>query len=99
MFIMPLVPVLDLSQFDPEYLSADLEKAESWGFDEEGVHNGWRKNKKGVILLPEHLVYPVINHLHDTTHYVRDSLTVNIKWWLTQVVRDKYHMISPLTET
>ena len=27
MFIMPLVPVLDMSQFDLEYSSADLEKA------------------------------------------------------------------------
>lgn len=26
MFIMPLVPVLDLPQFDPEYSTADLEK-------------------------------------------------------------------------
>ena len=30
-FTMPFVPVLDLSQFDPEYLTADLEKAKSWG--------------------------------------------------------------------
>ena len=26
-FIMPLVPVLDLSQFDPEYLTADLRES------------------------------------------------------------------------
>ena len=51
MFIMPLVPVLDLSQFDPELLTADLQKAESWGFDEKGADSGWRKSKKGVILL------------------------------------------------
>ena len=47
---MPLVPVLDLSQFDPEYSTADLEKAKGWGFDEEGPDSGWKKNKKGVIL-------------------------------------------------
>ena len=29
---MPLVPVLDLSQFDPEFLTADLERGKSWGF-------------------------------------------------------------------
>ena len=50
MFIMPLVPVLALSQFDPEYSTAGLEKAQGWGFDEEGPDNGWR-NKKGVTLV------------------------------------------------
>ena len=50
MFIMPLVPVLDLSQFDPAYSTADFEKAESSGFDNEGVDSGWRKSKKGAIL-------------------------------------------------
>ena len=52
-FIMPLVPVLDLSQFDPEYSTADLKKAKGWGFDEEGPDSRWRKNKEGAILLPE----------------------------------------------
>ena len=50
MFIMHLVPVLDLSQFDPEYLTADLEKAKGWGFDEEGPDSGWKKNMKGATL-------------------------------------------------
>ena len=48
MFIMPLVPVLDLSQFDPEYSSADLEKAKGWDFNE-GPESRWKKNKKGAI--------------------------------------------------
>ena len=81
-FIMPLLPALDLSQFDPEYLTADLEKAESWGFDEEGADSGWRKDKKGALLLPEHLVEPGMKHLHGATHYGRDSLTTIIKLWL-----------------
>ena len=49
-FIMLLVPVLDLSQCDPEYLTADLEKAKGWGFDEEGPDSGWKKHKKGATL-------------------------------------------------
>ena len=49
MFIMPLVPVLDLSQFDPEYSSADLEKAKGWDFNE-GPESRWKKNKKGATL-------------------------------------------------
>ena len=83
MFIMPLVLVLDFSQFNTEYLTADLEKtAKIWGFDE-GADSGWRKNKKGVILLPEHLVEPVMKHLYKSTHYGRDSLTTYIELWLT----------------
>ena len=50
MFIMPLVPVLDMSQFDLEYSTADLEKAKGWGFDEEGPDSRWKKNKKGAML-------------------------------------------------
>ena len=48
--IMPLIPVLDLSQCDLEYLTADLEKAKGWGFDEEGPNRRWKMNKKGAIL-------------------------------------------------
>lgn len=39
-FIMPLLPVLDLSHFDPEYSSAVLEKAKGWGCDEEDPDSG-----------------------------------------------------------
>ena len=81
-FIMPLVPVLASSQFDLEYLTADLEKAKSWGFDEEGPYNEWRRNKKGVLLLFEHLVEPVMKHLHEATHYGRDSLITYVRPWL-----------------
>ena len=72
-------PVLDLSQFDPEYLSADLEKAKSGGFDGRGADSRWRKNKKGVTLLPEHLVGPAMKHMHEAIRYGRDSLTSYIK--------------------
>ena len=44
-FIMPLLPVLDLSQFDPEYVTANLEKTESWDFDEDS-DNRWRRYQK-----------------------------------------------------
>ena len=53
MCVVPLVPALDLSQFDPEYSTADLKKPKGWGFDEEGPDSRWRKNKEGAILLPE----------------------------------------------
>ena len=78
-FIMPLAPVLDLSHFDPAYFTADLEKAESWSFDEKGADSGWKKNDKGVILLLEHLVEPIMKYLLEATHYARDSLTTCIK--------------------
>lgn len=51
---MPLIPILDLSQFDPEYLMADLEKTKSWGLGEENPNGGGIKNKKGVTLLWKH---------------------------------------------
>ena len=35
------------------------------------------------MLLPEHLVEPVIKHLHEATNYGRDSLTIYVKLWLT----------------
>lgn len=66
---MLLLPVLDLSEFDPEHLPADLEKAKSWCSGEEDPYGGWRKNKKGVTLLPEHLVEPVMKHWYETTRY------------------------------
>ena len=41
------------------------------------------KNKKGVILFPEHLVELFMKHLHEATHYGRDSLITYVKLWLT----------------
>ena len=48
-FIMVLVPVLDMSPFDPEHSTAVLEKAKSWGFDEEGPNSRWRKKIRKEI--------------------------------------------------
>ena len=56
---VPLVPVPDLSQFDPEYSTADLERAESWGFREQGPESGWRRNKKVATPPAEQGVEPV----------------------------------------
>ena len=39
-FIMPLVPVLDLPQFDPDYSTADLEEGKSWDFDPPILYHG-----------------------------------------------------------
>lgn len=72
---MPLVPLLDLPQFDPEYSTADLEKAKSLDFGEENPNGEQRKNKKGVIVLPEYLVEPIWKHFHEATHYERKLLT------------------------
>ena len=55
-FIMPLVPVLDLSQFDPEYSTADLQKGKGWGFDEEGLVADGKRLRKELYCFPEHLV-------------------------------------------
>lgn len=73
-FIMPLLPVLDLSHFDPEYSSAVLEKAKSWDYDEEDLNSGYRKDNKRVLPLPEPYQSQSRN-VYETTHYGRDSLT------------------------
>ena len=83
MLIMPLVPVLGLSQFDPEYLTADLKKAKGWGFDEEGLVADGKRIRKELYCFPEHLVESVMKHLHEATHCGRDSLTTYVKLWLT----------------
>ena len=44
--IMPLIPVLDLSQFDSEYSTADLEKAKGLRFGEEVADSGWKRIRK-----------------------------------------------------
>ena len=41
------------------------------------------KNKKGVILFPEHLVELFMKHLHGATHYGKDSLIIYVKPRLT----------------
>ena len=79
MLIMPLVPVLGLSQFDPEYLTADLKKAKGWGFDEEGLVADGKRIRKELYCFPEHVVEPVVKHLHGATHYGGDSLTTYVK--------------------
>ena len=44
---VPLVPVPDLSQFDPEYSTADLERGEIGGFGEHGLRVvGGRRRKE-----------------------------------------------------
>ena len=39
--------------------------------------------RKESYCFPEHSVEPVMKHLNQATHYVRDSLTTYIKLWLT----------------
>ena len=41
-----MISVLDFSQFDPEYSTADLEKAKGLGFGEEGADSGWKRIRK-----------------------------------------------------
>lgn len=86
-FKMPLVPILDLLQFDSEYSTVDSKKAWRWGFDQEGPGSGKKRNKKGVILLSEHLVEPITKHLHEVTHCARDSLTSYMKLCGSQVLK------------
>ena len=69
-----LVPHLDLSEFKPHYTEQDEERAREWGFTNIDPNSMWRVNAHGMILLPEALVYPVLKHLYEGTHYGRDAL-------------------------
>ena len=42
-----------------------------------------KRIRKELCCIPEHLVEPVMKYLHEAIHYVRDSLTMHIKLWLT----------------
>ena len=39
--------------------------------------------RKELHCVPEHLVEPVMKHLHEATHYGGDTLTTYVKLWLT----------------
>ena len=44
---------------------------------------GGKRIRKELFCFPEHLVKPVMEKLHEVTHYRRDSLTTYVKPWLT----------------
>lgn len=43
------------------------------------THFTWKVNANGMILLLEALVYPILKHLHEGTHYRRNALANLIK--------------------
>ena len=38
--------------------------------------------RKELYCSPEHLVEPIMKHLHEATHYGRDSLITYVRPWL-----------------
>ena len=42
-----------------------------------------KRMKMELYCFHEHLVKPVMKHLHESTHYGRDSLNTYVKLWLT----------------
>ena len=68
-----LTSCLDLSKFKPYYTERDEEWAWEWGFNNTDPNSMWKVNAHGMILLPETLVYPILNHLHEGTHCGRDA--------------------------
>lgn len=71
-YLLPLIPALDLSQFQPEYSISDQERAEKWKFKE--INNDWKINEQEINLLFEWLTEPVLKHIHETTQ-VQELLT------------------------
>lgn len=58
----PLLLQIDLSEYQPKYSEKDLERAKEWGYDVE-LSAGWKGNPKGIILIPEALIYPILKHV------------------------------------
>ena len=42
-----------------------------------------KRIRKELYRAPDHLVEPVMKHLHEAIHYGRDSLNTYVKPWLT----------------
>ena len=42
-----------------------------------------KRIRKELYCFPEHVVGPVMKHLHEATHCGRESLTIYVKLWLT----------------
>ena len=42
-----------------------------------------KRRRKELYRVPDHLVEPVMKHLHEATHCGRDSLTTYVRLWLT----------------
>ena len=42
-----------------------------------------KRRRKELYCAPDHLVEPVVKHLHEATHCGRGSLTTYVKLWLT----------------
>ena len=56
-----LVRCLDLSEFKPHYTEQNEEWAHEWGFTNTGPNTMQKSDARGMILLPEALVYPSSN--------------------------------------
>ena len=69
-----LISCLDLLKFKPQYTEQDEEWAHEWGFSNTDPNSVWKFNTRGMLLFLHSLVYATFKHLHEGTHYGRDSL-------------------------
>ena len=65
---------MDLSKLKPHYTEWHEEWAHEWEFTSTDPNSMWKVNAHGMILLPETLVYPILEHLHEGMHCGRSAL-------------------------
>ena len=70
--ISPLLPQIELSGYQPKYSENDLGQAKEWRYSV-GHPAGWKNDTRGIILILEALLYPILKHAHESTHYGRDA--------------------------
>ena len=69
-----LIPHLDLSEFKPHYIEWDEAQAHERGCFNTDPNSIWEINSHGMILFPEDLVPPILQHIYEGTYYRRDAL-------------------------
>ena len=79
---MALIPEVILMKYHPKYFPEELERANEGGFNWGATYSqntdyrypqkGWIYNRLEIILVPD-LMEDVISHVHQSTHYGRDT--------------------------
>lgn len=83
-FFGSLLPQIDISKYEPVYSPQDVQQAEEWRFSQERPLR-WKYNQQGRILIPEKLLYPILRHLHESTHYRQNATIQGAKKYLTRL--------------
>ena len=68
-----LLAQVSLSKYQIVFSETDKERAKEWGFTLDHTSPGWKCSAQRIILIPEALLYTVLQHIHNSTHYGSDA--------------------------